>query len=430
MDNATHTNDQGDLEGARIKVIGVGGGGGNAVNQMINEKVKGVDFIVANTDLQALDGSAAKTKIQLGPKLTRGLGAGSNPEIGAKAAQESESEITKILEGADMVFVTAGMGGGTGTGAAPVIAKIAKDSGALTVAVVTRPFSFEGTRREKLAAQGLANLKKNVDTLIIVANNQLLEMIDKKTPMMEAFKEADDVLRQGVEGISDLITNPGYINLDFADIRHTMTNQGSALMGIGSSTGENRAAEATKKAISSPLLEVSIDGAEHVLVNVTGGKDLSMFEAQEASSVIREAANTNVDITFGMSVDDNLNDEVRVTVIATGIDKSKQQNRTQANNNVKHGDDQTAPLNINQQANNSHVDEPQQSTNANHNDQSNDPFSGWNDPGDGLNSQSNRDQNFDDVKKPDFSVQDDDMSNVDDGGEDLSTPAFFKNRRK
>ena len=264
MDNLTNETDQMQLEGAKIKVIGVGGGGGNAVNQMINDKVSGVDFIVANTDLQALDASHAQTKIQLGPKLTKGLGAGSNPEVGSKAAQESESEISKALEGADMVFVTAGMGGGTGTGAAPVVAKIAKDSGALTVGVVTRPFTFEGQRRAKLASEGLEKLKQNVDTLIVVANNRLLEMIDKKTPMMEAFKEADNVLRQGVEGISDLITNPGYINLDFADIRHTMENQGSALMGIGSSTGENRAAEATKKAISSPLLEVSIDGAEHV----------------------------------------------------------------------------------------------------------------------------------------------------------------------
>lgn len=430
MDNGTNTNDQMDMEGARIKVIGVGGGGGNAVNQMINEKVSGVDFIVANTDLQALDGSAAKTKIQLGPKLTRGLGAGSNPEVGAKAAQESESEIAKILDGADMVFVTAGMGGGTGTGAAPVIAKIAKDAGALTVGVVTRPFSFEGSRRAKLASEGLERLKKNVDTLIIVANNQLLEMIDKKTPMMEAFKEADDVLRQGVEGISDLITNPGYINLDFADIRHTMTNQGSALMGIGSSTGENRATEATKKAISSPLLEVSIDGAEHVLVNVTGGKDLSMFEAQEASSVIREAANTNVDITFGMSVDDKMNDEVRVTVIATGIDKSKQDARKQSNSSNddanKTRDDQTAPLNVD-----SATPASAQSSSEPDHSVSSDPFSGWNDPGETTSStQRERRDNLDDVQKPDFSVQNDDLSNVDDGGEDLSTPAFFKNRRK
>ena len=330
MDNLTNETDQMQLEGAKIKVIGVGGGGGNAVNQMINDKVSGVDFIVANTDLQALDASHAQTKIQLGPKLTKGLGAGSNPEVGSKAAQESESEISKALEGADMVFVTAGMGGGTGTGAAPVVAKIAKDSGALTVGVVTRPFTFEGQRRARLASEGLEKLKQNVDTLIVVANNRLLEMIDKKTPMMEAFKEADNVLRQGVEGISDLITNPGYINLDFADIRHTMENQGSALMGIGSSTGENRAAEATKKAISSPLLEVSIDGAEHVLMNITGGKNLSMFEAQEASNVISQAANTNVDIAFGMAMDDTLGDEVRVTVIATGIDKAKQQRQQAA----------------------------------------------------------------------------------------------------
>ena len=405
MDNVTST-DQMELKGASIKVIGVGGGGGNAVNQMINEKVKGVDFIVANTDLQALDGSAAQTKIQLGPKLTRGLGAGSNPEVGAKAAQESESQISKTLEGADMVFVTAGMGGGTGTGAAPVIAKIAKDSGALTVGVVTRPFSFEGSRRAKLAEEGLERLKKNVDTLIVVANNRLLEMIDKKTPMMEAFKEADDVLRQGVEGISDLITNP--------------------LMGIGSSTGENRAAEATKKAISSPLLEVSIDGAEHVLVNVTGGKNLSMFEAQEASSVIRQAANTNVDITFGMAMDDNLGDEVRVTVIATGIDKKKQDQRratqeqaSQSQPVVEANDNETAPLS---EGTGAPVNEPTSEAKT-------DPFSGWDDDL-GANLTNRQTENFNDVEKPDFSVQNDDLTNVDDGGEDLSTPAFFKNRRK
>ncbi|MBM6753569.1 MULTISPECIES: cell division protein FtsZ [Lactobacillaceae] len=425
MDNVTST-DQMDLKGASIKVIGVGGGGGNAVNQMINEKVKGVDFIVANTDLQALDGSAAQTKIQLGPKLTRGLGAGSNPEVGAKAAQESESQISKTLEGADMVFVTAGMGGGTGTGAAPVIAKIAKDSGALTVGVVTRPFSFEGSRRAKLAEEGLERLKKSVDTLIVVANNRLLEMIDKKTPMMEAFKEADDVLRQGVEGISDLITNPGYINLDFADIRHTMTNQGSALMGIGSSTGENRATEATKKAISSPLLEVSIDGAEHVLVNVTGGKNLSMFEAQEASSVIRQAANTNVDITFGMAMDDNLGDEVRVTVIATGIDKKKQDQRRAAQEQASQGqpvveanENETAPLT---EGTGAPINEPASETKT-------DPFSGWDDDL-GTNLTNRQNDNFNDVEKPDFSVQNDNLTNVDDEGEDLSTPAFFKNRRK
>ena len=228
MDNETSTMEN-EFAGARIKVIGVGGGGGNAVNRMITEKVQGVDFIVANTDLQALNSSKASTKIQLGPKLTKGLGAGSNPEVGEKAAQESEEAIKKVLEGADMVFITAGMGGGTGTGAAPVVAKLAKDSGALTVGVVTRPFSFEGPRRGKFAIEGLDKLKSNVDTLIIVANNRLLEMIDKKTPMMEAFKEADNVLRQGVQGISDLIVTPGYINLDFADIKTLMSNQGAAL---------------------------------------------------------------------------------------------------------------------------------------------------------------------------------------------------------
>ena len=324
MDNENSMENQ--FAGAKIKVIGVGGGGGNAVNRMITEKVQGVDFIVANTDLQALNASEAQTKIQLGPKLTKGLGAGSNPEVGDKAAEESEEQIQKALEGSDMVFITAGMGGGTGTGAAPVVAKIAKDSGALTVGVVTRPFSFEGPRRAKFATEGLAKLKANVDTLIIVANNRLLEMIDKKTPMMEAFKEADNVLRQGVQGISDLIVTPGYINLDFADIKTLMSNQGSALMGVGSATGENRATEATKKAISSPLLEVSISGAQHVLMDITGGKDLSMFEAQEASDVIKQAAGTNVDISFGMSLNESLGDEVRVTVIATGIDAKKSKN--------------------------------------------------------------------------------------------------------
>lgn len=431
MDNATNELEQLQPAGARIKVIGVGGGGGNAVNQMINENVDGVDFIVANTDLQALEGSHAKTKLHLGPKLTRGLGAGSNPEVGAKAAQESESEITKALDGADMVFVTAGMGGGTGTGAAPVIAKIAKDSGALTVGVVTRPFSFEGTRRAKLAADGLENLEKNVDTLIVVSNDRLLEIIDKKTPMMEAFKEADDVLRQGVEGISDLITNPGYINLDFADIRHTMTNQGAALMGIGAAGGEERAKEATKRAISSPLLEVSIDGAEHVLVNVTGGKDLSMTEAEDASSVIRQAANTNVDITFGMAIDETLNDEIRVTVIATGIDRTKQDNdkeevttQTQAPVQPASQTPVQPRVIVQPQENAAPVSETSEAP------VNNDPFQNWNeDLGNDLEGDARR-ADFNHVKKPTFSVQDDNLSNVDDGDDDLSTPAFFKNRRK
>jgi len=278
--------------GANIKVIGVGGGGGNAVNRMIAEDVNGVEFIVANTDVQALQTSNAETKIQLGPKLTRGLGAGSNPDVGSKAAQESEEALTEALQGADMVFVTAGMGGGTGNGAAPVVAKIAKDSGALTVGVVTRPFTFEGPKRARNAAEGIAQMKDNVDTLIVIANNRLLEIVDKKTPMMEAFQEADNVLRQGVQGISDLITSPGYVNLDFADVKTVMQNQGSALMGIGSASGENRTADATKEAISSPLLEVSIDGAEQVLLNITGGPDMSLYEAQAASDIVSQAATT------------------------------------------------------------------------------------------------------------------------------------------
>ncbi|MBF6625765.1 cell division protein FtsZ [Tuanshanicoccus lijuaniae] len=309
--------------GAVIKVIGVGGAGGNAVNRMIVEKVQGVEFIVANTDTQALAGSNAEHKIQLGPKVTKGLGAGSLPEIGQKAAEESEEQIRQALEGADLVFVTAGMGGGTGTGAAPIVAKIAKDLGALTVGVVTRPFTFEGPKRGRFAAEGLKNLKENVDTLVIISNNRLMEVVDRKTPMLEAFSEADNVLRQGVQGISDLITAPGYVNLDFADVKTVMKDQGTALMGIGVASGENRTAEATKKAISSPLLEVSIDGAEQILLNITGGSDLSLFEAQDASEIVANASSGDVNIIFGTSINDNLGDEVIVTVIATGIDQEK-----------------------------------------------------------------------------------------------------------
>lgn len=314
--------------GANIKVIGVGGAGGNAVNRMIADDVKGVEFIVANTDVQALQHSNAETKIQLGPKLTRGLGAGSNPEIGSKAAQESEEAIAEALSGADMIFVTAGMGGGTGTGAAPIIAKIAKEQGALTVGVVTRPFSFEGPKRARFAAEGVAQMKEHVDTLVIIANNRLLEIVDKKTPMLQAFQEADNVLRQGVQGISDLITSPGYVNLDFADVKTVMQNQGSALMGIGTANGENRTAEATKKAISSPLLEVSIDGAEQVLLNITGGPDLSLFEAQDASDIVAQAATSDINIIFGTSINEELEDSVIVTVIATGIDKKKKKHQS------------------------------------------------------------------------------------------------------
>ena len=318
------------LDGAVIKVIGVGGAGNNAVNRMISEGVQGVEFIVANTDTQALRNSEAETKIQLGPKLTKGLGAGSLPEIGLKAAEESEEQIREALVGADLIFVTAGMGGGTGTGAAPVVARIAKELGALTVGVVTRPFSFEGPKRGRYAAEGVAQLKANVDTLVTISNNRLLEIVDKKTPMLEAFREADNVLRQGVQGISDLITAPGYVNLDFADVKTVMKDQGSALMGIGVASGENRTAEATKKAISSPLLEVSIDGAEQILLNITGGSDLTLFEAQDASDIVAAASTSEVNIIFGTSINENLGDEVSVTVIATGIDEERKHEKKSA----------------------------------------------------------------------------------------------------
>ena len=297
---------------------------------MISEGVQGVEFIVANTDTQALRNSEAETKIQLGPKLTKGLGAGSLPEIGLKAAEESEEQIREALVGADLIFVTAGMGGGTGTGAAPVVARIAKELGALTVGVVTRPFSFEGPKRGRYAAEGVAQLKANVDTLVTISNNRLLEIVDKKTPMLEAFREADNVLRQGVQGISDLITAPGYVNLDFADVKTVMKDQGSALMGIGVASGENRTAEATKKAISSPLLEVSIDGAEQILLNITGGSDLTLFEAQDASDIVAAASTSEVNIIFGTSINENLGDEVIVTVIATGIDEERKHEKKSA----------------------------------------------------------------------------------------------------
>lgn len=317
MDNAVDSRGE---TTAKIRVIGVGGAGGNAVNRMVEENIKGVEFIAANTDMQALNMSQANTRLQLGPKLTRGLGAGSDPEVGQKAAEESEDVIADLLKDSDMIFITAGMGGGTGTGAAPIIARVAKESGALTVGVVTRPFMFEGPKRAQFADKGIEELKKNVDTLVIIANNRLLEIVDKKTPMNEALHVADDVLRQGVQGISDLITSPGFVNLDFADVKTVMSNQGSALMGIGTANGENRIVDATKKAISSPLLEVSIDGAKQVLLNITGGPDLSLFEAQEAANIVSDAATEDVNIIFGTSIDENLNDEVKVTVIATGID--------------------------------------------------------------------------------------------------------------
>jgi cell division protein FtsZ len=306
---------------ATIKVIGVGGGGNNAVNRMIEHGVQGVDFIAVNTDAQALNLSKAEIKMQIGGKLTRGLGAGANPEVGKKAAEESKEQIEEALRGADMVFVTAGMGGGTGTGAAPVIAQIARDLGALTVGVVTRPFSFEGKKRSSQAAGGIAALKEAVDTLIVIPNDRLLEIVDKSTPMLEAFREADNVLRQGVQGISDLIATPGLINLDFADVKTIMANKGSALMGIGIAAGENRAAEAAKKAISSPLLETSLDGAQGVLMNITGGTNLSLYEVQEAADIVASASDQEVNMIFGSVINENLKDEIIVTVIATGFNE-------------------------------------------------------------------------------------------------------------
>lgn len=306
---------------ANIKVIGVGGGGNNAVNRMITAGVRGVEFIAANCDAQALLLSKAETKIQIGEKLTKGLGAGGNPEIGEKSAEESRDMIIEALRGADMVFVTAGMGGGTGTGAAHVVAECAKEIGALTVGVVTKPFAFEGRRRMNQAENGIVNLKEKVDTLITIPNDRLLQVIDRRTSMLDAFRIADDVLRQGVQGISNLIVVPGLINADFADVKTIMTNAGSALMGIGTAKGEGGAKAAAEAAIKSPLLEASIEGAQGVLFNITGGKELSLFDVTEASNIITEAVDPNANIIFGAVIDEALEDEIRVTVIATGFEK-------------------------------------------------------------------------------------------------------------
>lgn len=306
---------------AKIKVIGIGGGGCNAVNRMINSGLKGVDFIVANTDLQVLNDSLAPTKIQLGSELTDGLGAGANPEIGREAALESKAEIEDALKGADMVFVTCGMGGGTGTGASPIIAEVAQDLGALTVGIVTKPFSFEGKKRMEQAITGLDELKKHVDTLIVIPNDRLRELIDKSTPMLEAFREVDNILHRGVQSISDLIAITGLVNLDFADVKAVMKDRGNALIGIGVGSGENRAVEAAKQAVSSPLLETSINGATDAIINVTGGSSLTLFEVEEAAEVIRTAANTDINTIFGAVINENLNDEVIITVIATGFEQ-------------------------------------------------------------------------------------------------------------
>lgn len=319
----------GDL--AKIKVIGVGGGGNNAVGRMIDAEVQGVDFIAVNTEAQILEKSAAENKIQIGEKLTRGLGAGAKPEVGEQAAEESKDDLMKALQGADMIFVTAGMGGGTGTGAAPVVAQCAKELGALTVGVVTKPFSFEGKVRMRNALAGIEKLKANVDTLLIVPNDRLLQTVDKKTSLKDAFKTADDILRQGIQGISDLITVPGIINLDFADVKTIMSDQGEALMGIGIGSGENRASDAAKMAISSPLLERSIDGAKGIIISITGNEDLGLFEINEASQVITEAADPDANIIWGTSVDSNLDDAVKITVIATGFEEKKKTAPTSGN---------------------------------------------------------------------------------------------------
>lgn len=305
---------------ASIKVIGVGGGGSNAVNRMVEAGLKGVEFIAINTDAQALERAKVDVRVRIGDNLTKGLGAGANPEIGLQAATESKDEIVSVLKGADMVFITAGMGGGTGTGATPFIAQLAREQEALTVAVVTKPFSFEGKIRAAQAEKGLANLREQVDTLITIPNERLLQVVDRNTPVIEAFRIADDVLRQAVQGISDLITVTGLINVDFADVRTIMSQAGSALMGIGVARGENRAVDAAKAAISSPLLETSIEGATGVLLNITGGADLGLYEVHDAAAVITEAAEPDANIIFGAVIDDSIQDEVRVTVIATGFE--------------------------------------------------------------------------------------------------------------
>ncbi len=320
---------------ATIKVVGVGGGGNNAVNRMISAGLKGVEFISVNTDAQALAVSLCNHKIQIGAKLTKGLGAGGNPEIGQKAAEESREELVRGLQSADMVFVTAGMGGGTGTGAAPIVAEVARELGALTVGVVTRPFSFEGRKRFQQADLGIENLRSRVDTLITIPNDKLLQVIDKNTSIVDAFRIADDVLRQGVQGISDLIAVPGLINLDFADVKSIMKDTGSALMGIGTASGDNRAVEAARMAISSPLLETSVDGARGVLLNITGGTSLGLYEVNEAAEIIAQAVDPDANIIFGAVIDENMNEEVRVTVIATGFDVSAARQAASADDDLK-----------------------------------------------------------------------------------------------
>ena len=307
---------------ARIKVVGVGGGGCNAVNRMIDEGLQGIEFITINTDAQALLLSQAVTRVRIGDKITRGLGAGGDPEVGRKAAEESADELYEVLKGSDMVFVTAGLGGGTGTGAAPIIAQIAREVGALTIGVVTRPFTFEGSRRSKSAEIGISKLKEQADTLIVIPNDRLLQIVDKRSGLKDAFSIADDVLRQGIQGISELITVPGLINLDFADVKAIMSEGGAALMAVGRASGEERARKAAEMAISSQLLDITIDGARGILFNVTGGSDLTLYEVTEAAAIIKETAHPEVNMIFGAVIDPNLKDEIRITVIATGFQRT------------------------------------------------------------------------------------------------------------
>ena len=312
---------------AQIKVVGVGGGGGNAVNRMINEGLGGVEFIAVNTDNQALMLSKSKTRVRIGDKLTRGLGAGGNPEIGRKAAEESSEDLLEVLRGADMIFVACGMGGGTGTGASPVIAQIAKELGALTIGVVTRPFTFEGTKRSQLANAGIEALKSQVDTLIVIPNDRLLQIADKRSTLQQAFSLADDVLRQGIQGISELITVPGLINLDFADVRTIMSEGGAALMAVGRANGDDRARQASEMAITSGLLDVTIDGARGILFSITGGPDMTLFEVNEAAAIIKESAAPDCNLIFGAHIDESMGDEVHITVIATGFERSKAEDK-------------------------------------------------------------------------------------------------------
>ncbi|MDH5507979.1 MAG: cell division protein FtsZ [Anaerolineae bacterium] len=346
---------------ARIKVVGVGGGGCNAVNRMIEEGMHGIEFVAVNTDAQALMSSNAPTRVRIGDKLTRGLGSGGDPENGRKSAEESAEELYEVLKGSDMVFITAGIGGGTGTGASPIVAQIAREVGALTIGVVTRPFTFEGARRKGSAEAGISRLKEQVDTLIVIPNDRLLQIVDKRASLNEAFTVADDVLRQGIQGISELITIPGLINLDFADVRTIMSEGGAALMAVGSASGEDRASKAAQQAITSELLDITIDGARGILFNVTGGSDLSLFEVNTAAAIIKETAHPDVNLIFGAVIDPNMGDEVRITVIATGFERtgvprrmlrtSGRVNRSSQGINVTEGSNSSAMANAELQPN-------------------------------------------------------------------------------